>query len=193
MSTGTGIPAIAEGDVHEHTDTVRASRQHQHGDGPGSPPVADMTAPATRAPGAARRLRLWSILGGDWFAIVTACVLVLLVGTVVLDEPERVDIEITNPTVFALSIEVTDTERDGWLPTGRLGPGATRTIQDVIDQGEVWVFRFGGQGRHGGELEVTRHDLERAAWHLVIPAAVGDRLAAQGAPPTPSATPGGGS
>ena len=148
-----------------------------------------MTTRTTRAPGTGHRLQLRSILGSDWFAIITACVLGLLVGTLVLDEPGRVDIEITNPTVFALSIEVTDTERDGWQPTARLGPGATRTIHDVLDQGEVWVFRFVGQGRDGGELEVTRHDLERADWHLDIPAAIGDRLTAQGAPPTPSATP----
>ena len=148
-----------------------------------------MTTRTTRAPGTGRHLQLRSILGSDWFAIAAACVLGLLIGTLVFDEPGRVDLEITNPTVFALSIEVTDTERDGWQPTARLGPGATRTIHDVIDQGEVWVFRFGGQGRVGGELEVTRHDLEEAGWHLDIPAAIGDRLAAQGALPTPTATP----
>ena len=150
-----------------------------------------MTTRTTRAPGTGRHLQLRSIVGSDWFAIIAVCVLGLLVGTLVLDKPERVDIEISNPTAFALSIEVTDIEREGWQPTARLGPGATRTIEDIIDQGGIWVFRFFGQGRDGGELEVTRHDLERADWHLDIPAAIGDLLAAQGALPTPTATPGG--
>ena len=68
-----------------------------------------MTTRTTRAPGTGRHLQLQSILGSDWFAIAAACVLGLLVATLAFDEPGRVDLEITNPTVFALSIEVTDT------------------------------------------------------------------------------------
>jgi hypothetical protein len=151
-----------------------------------------MRTPITQPAGTARHHRLRSTLGSDWFAIVLACLVGLAVANLLLDDPDRVDVEIANPTVYALSVEVAGDERDGWQPTARLGPGATRTIQDVLDQGEVWVFRFGGQGGDGGELAVTRQDLERADWHLDIPTAVGDRLAAQGAPPTPSDTPGGG-
>ena len=93
-----------------------------------------MTTRTTRAPGTGRPLQLRSILGSDWFAIAAACVLGLLIGTLVFDEPGRVDLEITNPTVFALSVEVTDTERDGWQPTAdsvpaRPAPSTTSSIR----------------------------------------------------------------
>jgi hypothetical protein len=176
---------------YEHFDVVRLSRGNdQSGSIAVPPPAADMTAPITQPAGTAGPHRLLSTLCSDWFAIVLAVLLGLAVANLFLNYPDRVDIEITNPTVYAPAVEISGDERDGWQLTARLGPGATRTIQDVLDQGDVWVFRFAGQGRAGGELEVTRQDLERAAWHLDIPAEVGDRLAAQGVAPTPTATPG---
>jgi hypothetical protein len=150
-----------------------------------------MTAPTTQPAGTARLHRLRSTIGSDWFAIALACLLALTVANVFLDDPERVDLEITNPTPYVLSIEITDGGRGAWQPTARLQPGATRTIEDVLDQGDVWVLRFRGQGRDGGELEVPGHDLERASWHVDIPAEVGERLAALGVSPSSSAPPAG--
>jgi len=58
-------------------------------------------------------------------------------------------------------------------------------VAEVIDQGEVWLFRFDSQGSSGGELRLTRAELEASDWTVVVPAEVGTRLAQAGAPPTP--------
>jgi hypothetical protein len=55
----------------------------------------------------------------------------------------------------------------------------------VVDQGEVWLFRFDSQGKTGGELRLNRSELEASGWRIAIPDEVGTRLADAGAPPTP--------
>ncbi len=50
-------------------------------------------------------------------------------------------------------------------------------MSEVIDQGDVWVFRFDSQGESGGELRLSRTELEAAGWRVSIPAEVGARLA----------------
>ncbi|MDQ4089069.1 MAG: hypothetical protein M3163_02010, partial [Actinomycetota bacterium] len=62
---------------------------------------------------------------------------------------------------------------------------ATTEVHEVTDQGDVWVFRFDSQGATGGELRLTRAQLEASGWTVSIPAEVGRRLADAGAPPTP--------
>lgn len=58
-------------------------------------------------------------------------------------------------------------------------------MEQITDQGEVWIFRFGGQGEQGGELRIDRSQLERESWRVRIPDRIGYELAAKGAPPTP--------
>ena len=41
------------------------------------------------------------------------------------------------------------------------------------------------QGETGGEVRLSRSELEGSGWRIVIPAEVGTRLADAGAPPTP--------
>ncbi len=63
--------------------------------------------------------------------------------------------------------------------------GSTTSAADVIDQGPTWRFPFRAQGRDGGELRISRADLEQAGWSIGVPTPVIDRLRQQGAPPTP--------
>lgn len=90
-----------------------------------------------------------------------------------------------NPTEYHLDVEVTDAERDGWLAVGTVHKNQSTTMDDTIDQGEVWIFRFRAQGQDGGELRVSRAQLERDRWTVQIPAQIGDTLRAQGAPAPP--------
>ena len=90
-----------------------------------------------------------------------------------------------NPTVYAIDIEVSPGTATGWTPAGSVRQQSTVDVEEVTDQGDVWLFRFTGQGKTGGELRLSRSELEASGWRIVIPAEVGTRLADAGAPPTP--------
>lgn len=96
---------------------------------------------------------------------------------------ERITFE--NRTEHDLYVEVTDAEREGWLAVGTAHKGRTTTMEDTIDQGEVWIFRFASQGEQGGELRISRSQLQRDDWKVHIPVAIADALRAKGATPTP--------
>jgi hypothetical protein len=100
--------------------------------------------------------------------------------------PEYVDeLTVENGTDFHLRIEVSGGEGEAWLTVGTVEAERAKAFSRVIDQGEVWLFRFHGQGRMGGELQVDRSQLERDGWRLVVPDSVSDELRAQGALPPP--------
>jgi hypothetical protein len=90
-----------------------------------------------------------------------------------------------NPTAYALDIEVRPGDAGGWTSAGSVRQMSTAQVSEVIDQGDVWVFRFDSQGQSGGDLELSRTELEASGWRVSIPAEVGARLAAAGAPPNP--------
>ena len=90
-----------------------------------------------------------------------------------------------NPTVYALDIEVSPGTGTGWMSAGSVRQKSTADVHEVVDQGDVWLFRFDSQGGTGGELRLTRAELEDTAWRVTIPKEVGTRLAGSGAPPTP--------
>jgi hypothetical protein len=94
-------------------------------------------------------------------------------------------LSIVNDTPYALDVEVTGASRDGWTGLATAERERTTDVSDVVDQGQTWIFRVGSQGVDGGEVTVSRDDLARSDWKVVIPASVGTRLAAEGAPPTP--------
>ena len=62
------------------------------------------------------------------------------------------------------------------------GSDRTTTTSEVIDQGPSWTFRFSAQGRSGGEVRVTRGELEASNWTVVISDEVIDTLSRAGAP-----------
>lgn len=90
-----------------------------------------------------------------------------------------------NPTAYALDIEVSSGAAGGWTSAGSVRQKSTAEVSEVIDQGDVWVFRFDSQGASGGELRLSRTELEASGWRVSVPPEVGARLTAAGAPPTP--------
>jgi hypothetical protein len=127
-----------------------------------------------------RRIRpTWIVLG------VVALLGLVLVGRLV-PSPTTVDrITVHNGTAYDLDVDATDAGRDGWTPIGVAVARSDAVFADVIDHGDVWVFRFVGQGRAGGEVRVTREQLEADDWELTVPASVGNRIRATGASPSP--------
>jgi hypothetical protein len=97
--------------------------------------------------------------------------------------PPTVDrITVVNPTGYDLDLQVSDPDRSSWLPAGVAEAGSQQITEEVIDQGEIWVFRFLHWGDPVGELEITRSELERNGWRLEVPAAVEERLRQMGRP-----------
>lgn len=115
--------------------------------------------------------------------VVVALVLAAAVPLMrLLETPSFVDrISVENPTRYDIGIDVTDADRDGWMAIGTARRATSSTFQEIIDQGDVWIFRFRAQAEDGGELRVTRQELERDGWKLTIPESVGDDLQSKGA------------
>ena len=91
--------------------------------------------------------------------------------------PPTVDrITISNPTSYDIDVEVTDRDRDGWLPVAIVQARSEHVARDVIDQGEAWIFRFSHWGDPVGEFSPTRAELERNGWRVEVPAEVEERL-----------------
>ncbi|MBW3643302.1 MAG: hypothetical protein KY447_10350 [Actinobacteria bacterium] len=142
-----------------------------------------MTGPTTtnRPPGGApvsiyRRVGVWPLVGA--VALVAAMV---PIGRL-LERPPVVDqVAFENPTRYDITIEVTDGQRHGWMSVGMARRQTTTTFEQVLDQGEVWIFRFSAQGEQGGEQELPRQQLQDEQWHVRIPDRVGQALRAKGA------------
>lgn len=131
---------------------------------------------------AGRRLGIGA--GALVLALATAVGLTFVSG--LSGGPGTIDrITFENPTVYALDIEVSPGTATGWTSAGSVRQGSTTDVHEVLDQGDVWLFRFDSQGASGGELRLSRADLEASDWQVRIPEEVGRRLAGAGAPPTP--------
>ena len=87
---------------------------------------------------------------------------------------------IDNPTAFDVNVDVADGEGGGWFPLGTLDRERETVLEEVIDPGSTWVFRFSYAGVAGGELTVSRSELRGAGWQLAVPPGVSERLAAAG-------------
>jgi hypothetical protein len=121
--------------------------------------------------------------------------LALLVASCSGPPPTVERITIANPTAYDVHVDVTGQDRDGWLPIAIVEARSEDVVQDVIDQGEVWIFRFEHFGDPIEEVHLTRGELERNGWRVEIPAEVGERLQQLGRPTSEELTgvePGGG-
>ena len=126
---------------------------------------------------------LGSYLRPDFLAIGLAVVAVMVFGLVTLREPSRVSsLTFSNPSNYDVTVDVTSKDHGGWLPLAVLDQGTNREYQDVLDQGDTWIFRFRAQGVDGGEAAVSRQDLAASGWKYAVPNDVIQRLQAAGAP-----------
>lgn len=113
---------------------------------------------------------LWRIVAAG--LLLAAALLAIVLVTRLLDEPSFVDaLVVENPTQYDVRIQVTDSERSGWMSIGMARRAETSTFEQIIDQGEEWIFRFRAQGVEGGELRVRRSELANDDWRLRIPPA----------------------
>ena len=120
------------------------------------------------------------------FAVAAVVAVMLVAVPRFLDSPHMVDrLTVENPTGYDISIDATDHRRRAWVGLGTVHRGTTSTFEEILDQGEVWIFRFSAQGEDGGELQVSRQQLEGDGWRMRVPAEVGEQLEVDGAPLSP--------
>jgi hypothetical protein len=123
-------------------------------------------ATTTRRPRRSTRRNEWL----SHLPAVLVAVAALVASTRLLALPSVVDrVTVENPTRYDISVSVTDTERDGWMSVGIAPPDATTTFEQVIDQADVWIFRFSAEGR-GVEVQLDRQQLENHQWRVQVPA-----------------------
>jgi hypothetical protein len=145
-----------------------------------------MNSPTTIEPRTPAKTRRMLTLGAAAVVLALAAVIGLTFLVGLSSGPATVAaITFENPTPFALDIEVSAGPGTGWTSAGFVRQRSTAVVEEIGDQGDVWVFRFDSQGQTGGELRFTRSELEAAGWRIVVPDDVARRLADAGAPPTP--------
>jgi hypothetical protein len=141
--------------------------------------MSAITTPPRPAP-LRRRTAMW------WLPLAAAAALVLTLSVrSALEQPARVErIEITNPHRWVAAVDVTDARRSQALGLGAVDPSDSRTFQDVIDQGDTWIFRF-SYAAVEVEHTVPRRRLEGDRWKVTVPEEFSKRLEAAGTTPTP--------
>jgi hypothetical protein len=93
-------------------------------------------------------------------------------------------LSLANPTGYAVEIDVRAADDSGWLNLGSVRRESRYTIDEVLDQGDQWIFRFRYGGEDGGELVVSRAELRADRWRITVPAEVGERLQREGFEPS---------
>lgn len=129
-----------------------------------------------------------SVGGTDLLGIaVTApfAVAALLVAASGLRLPAHVDeVMIDNPHDWPAHIQVTDEDRDGWVGVGTVGRETEQGFLEIVDQGEVWIFRFSYAGE-AVELRVLGAQLEDDDWRVTVPDEFAETLRARGVAAAP--------
>ena len=145
-----------------------------------------MNPPTTLQPETSGRTRRGVALGVAGAAVALLAVVGMTFVVGLSGGPSTVSrITFVNPTVYSLNVEVNPGSGGSWTSAGFVPKQSTTDVEEVPDQGATWIFRFDGQGHQGGELRLTRDELERDGWRIEIPDEVGRRLHDAGAPPTP--------
>jgi hypothetical protein len=109
------------------------------------------------------------------------CITLFLIVATGCTEPRHVDhITIRNGSPYSLTVSVADRGRDGYVGLGVVPRDGEQTFTEVLDQGDLWVFRFTYGGEEAAELPVTRAALLRNNWTVEVPPEVSSTLAGLG-------------
>ena len=120
-----------------------------------------------------------------YLVTVPFVVVALLVAASALRLPAHVDeVTIDNPHDWPAHVQVTDADRDGWLGVGTVGPETEQGFLDIVDQGEIWIFRF-SYAREAVELRVSGARLEGDDWQVTVTDEFAETLRAAGVAAAP--------
>ena len=141
-----------------------------------------MTRLGTASPPLPTRVRTAQV----GLAFTVAVVVLLAALTISLSRgPSFVPrVTIDNPTVYRLQVDVGSPGESGGLNLGVLPRAGATTVEEVVDRGESWEFRFSYGGQTGGAVTVSRDQLDQEGWRLTVPLQVEERLREAGLPPS---------
>ena len=138
-----------------------------------------MTPTATRTPGFRVRDRRQQVAD----VLVAALALVTLLCAALLDRPPSfvARLDVVNPTQYHVVVDVRGAAgQPSWLALGTVPRESSRSVEQVLDQGERWIVRFSYGGFVGGEVTLSRTEARR----ITVPPEVGARLAEAGFTPS---------
>ncbi|MBW3546588.1 MAG: hypothetical protein KY452_00405 [Actinobacteria bacterium] len=115
---------------------------------------------------------------------LAALSLVALVAPALELPPVVPELTVDNPHQWNVSVTVTDADREASLAVGSLGRETTQTFLRTTDQGERWIFSFRYGGIDGGELVLSRTELEEAGWRIEVPDEFAARMRTAGVSPS---------
>ncbi|HEV2070539.1 MAG TPA: hypothetical protein VGR26_12160 [Acidimicrobiales bacterium] len=110
--------------------------------------------------------------------------LVTLVSPTLELPPVIPELTVENSHQWNVSVTITDADREASLAVGALGRETTQTFLKIIDQGERWIFSFRYGGIDGGELVLSRTELEEAGWQITVPEEFAIRMRTAGFSPS---------
>jgi hypothetical protein len=90
---------------------------------------------------------------------------------------------VTNASDMQVDVELEVGDQQ-WLALAIARPHSRATVEDVLDPGASFRFRFRASGVPGGTVVVSREQLQGAGWRFEIPASVVHRLIQGGATAT---------
>ena len=127
--------------------------------------------------------------GRDIALLLTGAVVALavIIGvSAAVEGPTYVDrISIRNATPYAIDVEVSNGDRDGWTNLGPVSPNERHAFRTVVDKGDRWVVRVSSAEIDGGQVEVGRDEIARRGWEITIGDEISGRLAENGATSAP--------
>ena len=122
---------------------------------------------------------------GLWLVTAATGAFFLAVVEPALRVPPHVDhLVVENPHPWIVVVEAAGPDGDGWVPVATVAREDSVRVDDVLDQGERWLFRFRAAGHPAGEVTVERSRLDAEGWRLTMPDAVAERLRDSGLAPS---------
>jgi hypothetical protein len=110
-------------------------------------------------------------------ALVVVAVLLCAAMAYELRDPKVVPrLTLENPSGLDVNVSVQPSPSSSRLVLPTVGASSTATSNDVLDQGDDWLFSFSSGGVDGGTLRVSRAKLAAGDWRVEIPESVVQRL-----------------
>lgn len=118
------------------------------------------------------------------FVTLGLVLLTLLTSCEAIRGPKYVaKITVVNPYEYSFHVEVGD-GRSGWLNLGGVTRNGENSMEEVIDMGSTWHFRFRFSDQEEEEITIARDELQARRWRIDVPEAISKRLRARGEPPS---------
>ncbi|MFN2526859.1 MAG: hypothetical protein ABR505_11450 [Actinomycetota bacterium] len=89
-----------------------------------------------------------------------------------------------NETDYHVHVDVR-TSTGGWLGLTTVSAGETAQVAEVIEQGDMWTFRFSYGRYQPVQLDFTRNELIDADWRVEVPPELEEKLRDDGVPVPP--------